>query len=402
MLFYVPVEAAQKIGPLDFFFNLTSRYESRRDIGFESGDEEHRTNWLNRGRIGFDYQPSPESTIRVTFQYANINTKDEDGDGGGLRPGSLSPDFNPTGDWEDRVRQDISEAYINRSWMSSSLTIGRQQVDRDWLVGSNKWGEVGRAWTGIRLDSGNWDFFVGRLDLDTIGEAGFGSDQHLAFAGYDWRFGRTSVYYKKDRDFDVSVYTLGHEWNMTAGNVDLSVNAATQWGRTGGNDLSAWAGIAKAKINLGSRLSVYGAYSTASGGTTSAGTVRTFNDLYPSDHHRLGMMDLQGLSNVRALTVGAKFEVNEDMGLKLAYNSFSLFDEDDFWYNTSNVYGNPYGTGNGTNVGSEIDVSLNWSLSEMLKLSGGFGVFDPGSFIQNAGGGSDNSTFMYVGVNFRY
>jgi hypothetical protein len=402
MLFYVPVEAAQKIGPLDFFFNLTSRYESRRDIGFESADEEHRTNWLNRGRLGFDYQPSPESTIRVTYQYASINTKDEDGDGGGLRPGSLSPDFNPTGDWEDRTREDIVEAYISRSWMTSTMTIGRQQVDRDWLVGSNKWGEVGRAWTGLAVTSGNWDFFVGRLDLDTIGEFQFGSDQHLAFAGHDWRFGRTTLYYKKDRDFDDSIYTLGHEWSTTAGNVDVSVNAATQWGRTSGSYLSAWAGIAKAKFHLGDRLAIYGAYSTASGGTTSAGTVRTFDELYPSDHHRLGMMDLQGLSNVRALTVGASFDVNADMGLKFAYNSFSLFDEDDFWYNTHNVYGNPYGTGNGTNVGSEIDVSLHWNLSEMLKLHGGFGVFDPGSFIQNAGGGSDNSTFMYVGVNFRY
>jgi hypothetical protein len=395
MLFYVPAEAALKIGPLDFFFHLTSRYESRRDIGFEEADETHRTLWLNRGRLGFDYQSSPESMVRVTFQYAHINTKDEDA--GGPRP--QAPDFNPTGDWDGRTRQDVVEAYISRTWGMSEMVFGRQQVDRDWLVGSNKWGEVGRAWTGLKVNNGAWDFFVGRLDLDTIGEAA--GDQHLALAGYDHRFGRTSVYYKLDR-MGASVYTLGHEWSTTAGNIDLSVNGATQWGRTNGDYLSAWAGIAKAKIHMGDRLSLYGAYSTASGGTTSAGTVRTFDDLYPSDHHRLGMMDHQGLRNVQALSFGLGFKVSDAIGLNVEHHTFKKFDDDDLWYGTGNTFTYFVGPGNGTNIGSELDISLHWMMNDALKISGGFGIFDPGTAIQNAGGGSDNSTFMYVGLNWRY
>jgi hypothetical protein len=385
------------IGPLDFFFTLTSRYESRRDIGFEEADETHRTSWLNRGRLGFNYQSSPETNIRVTYQYASINTKDEDADGL-----NIPPDFNPTGEFEDRTRKDVIEAFINRTWGMNSMTFGRQMVDRDWLVGSNQWGEVARAWTGVKANSGNWDFFVGRLDLETGTLANFGSDQHLAYAGFDHNYGRTTVYYKSDRDFGASIYTLGHEWSTTAGNIDLSVNGATQWGRIGGSYQSAWAGIAKASINMGDRMSIYGAYSTASGGTTSAGTVRTFDPLYPSDHMRLGMMDLQALSNVTAFSVGLKFDVSTDIGLSASYHSFNKFDEDDLWYNGNGSYGNSYGTGFGKNIGSEIDINVHWSLSDALNVSGGFGIFDPGSFIQNAGGGSDNSTFMYVGVNFRY
>jgi hypothetical protein len=366
-------------------------------VGFSEADETHRTTWYNRGRLGFDYQPSPESNIRVTYQYASINNKDEDADGLNVPPG-----FNPTGEWEDHTRKDVVEAYISRTWGMSEMVFGRQQVDRDWLVGSNNWGEVGRAWTGLKVNNGAWDFFVGRLDLDTGSIAGFGSDQHLAFAGYDHRWGRTSVYYKHDRDFGSSVYTLGHEWKQTAGNVDLMVNAATQWGRVSNDYLSAWAAAAKAKIHMGDRLSLFAAYHTASGGQTTAGTVRTFDPLYPSDHMRLGMMDLQALSNVTALSFGLGFQVNDRIGLSASYHSFNKFDEDDAWYNTSHTYGNSYGTGFGKNIGSEIDVNVHVMLSDMLKLHGGFGIFDPGSFIQNAGGGSDNSTFMYVGVNFRY
>jgi hypothetical protein len=397
MLFYVPAEAAHKIGPLDFFFHLTSRYESRRDIGFNEADETHRTSWLNRGRLGFNYASSPETNIRVTYQYASINTKDEDADGL-----NIPPDFNPTGEFEDRTREDLVEAFISRTWGMSSMTFGRQMVDRDWLVGSNQWGEVARAWTGLKVNNGNWDFFVGRLDLETGSLAGFGSDQHLAYAGYDHKFGRTTVYYKHDRDFGSSVYTLGHEWSTGTGAFELSLKGATQWGRVSNDYLSAWAGIAKAQINMGERMSIYGAYSTASGGQTSAGTVRTFDPLYPSDHMRLGMMDLQALSNVTAFTLGVNFNINSKMGLNASYNSFNKFDEDDAWYNGNGSYGNSYGTGFGKNIGSEIDVSLHLALSDALKISGGFGIFDPGTFIQNAGGGSDNSTFMYLGVNFKY
>jgi hypothetical protein len=402
MLFHVPAEAAKMIGPLDFFFHLTSRYESRRDVGFDEADEAHRTLWLNRGRLGFDYQPSPESNVRVTYQYAHINTKDEAtippiwGGGGGQN----SPDFIPTGDWDGRTRQDLVEAYVSRTWGMSTMTLGRQQVDRDWLVGSNNWAEVGRAWTGVRVENNKWDFFVGRLDLDTVGEAG--GDQHLAFTGYDWgTWGRTTLYYKLDR-FGESIYTLGHEYKKNAGTVDFSLNGATQWGRTGGNDLSAYAGVAKAKLNMGTRMSLFGAYSLASGGTTDAGTVRTFDDLYPSDHHRLGIMDHQSLRNVQAFSVGLGYDVNDEIGLKVAYHSFKLFDGDDFWYQPGDNFQYNVGPGDGTDIGNEIDITLSWMLNPALKLHGGFAIFDPGSAIQNAGGGTDNQTFMYVGLNFRY
>lgn len=149
-------------------------------------------------------------------------------------------------------------------------------------------------------------------------------------------------------------------------------------------------------------MSIYGAYTTASGGTTSAGTSRTFNELYPSNQMRLGTMGLQALSNVRALSIGLKYMVNDKTTFGAAYHSFSKFDEDDSWYNTTNVYDNPYGTGFGTEVGNEIDFSVHLTLSDMVRVSGGIGIFDPGSFIQNAGGGSDNSTYMYFGLNWRY
>jgi hypothetical protein len=336
--------------------------------------------------------------IRVTYQYSSINTKDDGAAGGAMGGG-----FNPTGDWEDRTRQDLLEMNISRTWGMSHMVLGRQVVDRDWLVGSNKWGEVGRAWTGLYVQNGPCDFFAGRLDLDTIGSTGFGSDQHLVFAGHDWGgLGKTSIYYKLDR-LGESVYTLGHEWGMQNANTSFDIKGAWQWGQVGGNDLEAWAAIAKAKFTMSDRMHLFASYSTASGGDASDGTVNTFDDLYPSDHHRLGMMDLVALRNINALTFGAGFDLNESIGLKASYNSFTLNSEDDFWYQSGNLY-NTYGTftGAGTNLGNEIDISLRWNLNANTRVSGGFGIFDPGSALNNAFGGNDNATYMYASFSFRY
>jgi hypothetical protein len=337
----------------------------------------------------------------VTYQYSHINTKDEEiippspGNGPGV--------FNPSGDWEGRTRQDLLEANISRTWGMSTMTFGRQVVDRDWLMGSNdKWGEVARAWTGLKIENGQWDYFIGRLDLDTEGQLGFGQDIHVGYAGFKHNFGRTTVYYKLNRDYPTSVYTLGHEWSSGSDKASFSVNGATQWGRDDGDDVSAYAGIAKAKFGLSDRLHAYGAYSIASGGYTSNGTWRGFNEMFPSNQGRLGTMGLQALSNVKAFSVGAGFKVSEEIGFGLGYHSFQLFDEDGGWQNTSNGLAYGVGGGNGTQIGTEIDFNLHWRMNEKMKLMGGYSVFDPGTALNNAGYGNDNSTFMYFGVNLKY
>jgi hypothetical protein len=360
--------------------------------------DQDRTNWQNRARLGFTYNPSPESTIRVTYQFSHINTKDDGAAGGAMGAG-----FVPTGDWEARTRQDLYEANISRTWGMSTLTIGRQAVDYDWLVGSNQWGEVARAWTGVRVQNGPCEFFAGRLDLDTMSDAGFGSDQHLVYLGHDWgSLGKSTIYYKLDR-IGESVYTLGHQWGRENGNTSYGIAGAIQWGQVGGSDLEAWAAMAHAKFQLNPKMRLFASYSTASGGDPSDGTVNTFDDLYPSDHHRLGMMDLVALRNISAITVGLDFDVNDKIGLMASYNSFTLFDEDDAWYQSGNLF-NTYSsfTGSGTNLGSEIDVTLRLMLGENAHVMGGFGIFDPGSAINNAFGGNDNATYMFVGLGFKY
>ena len=399
MLFYVPVDAAHMMGPLDVFFQLMSRYETHRNVGFDSAAGDDRTVFLNRGRLGFDWKQGEDANIRVSFQYSSINTKDE---------GTGFPGFVPTGDFVERKRQDLNEAYIEKkNGENDSFRIGRQSISRDWLVGAQEWGEVGRSWDGISVMHGPCDFFVGQLDLDSGSVAGFGSSQKLAYAGHNWgRWGKTSIYYKSDDTAADSLYTLGHSYEHEGGNVEWMLNGALQWGRQGGVDQNAWAGIAGAHLGLGSRLSAWAHYATASGGTTSAGHSRTFDELYPNDHGRFGLMDLQALSNVQTFGVGLSLELSKDMGLMAGYHSFKLFDAEDAWYNTSlglNYVGavDPSGL-SGTDVGNEMDVAFHWMASDHFNVSAGFGVFNPGSFLQNVGFGSDNQTFFYAKLGLKY
>ena len=407
MLFYVPVEGVHKIGPLDIFFEAMSRFESRNDVFFDSSLGQDRTMWLNRGRLGFDYRTSEDTNIRVTYQYSNIQTKDK-----GTPPVAAAPApqvgvfFFPTANYQARTRQDVPEAYLEHKSGDSTFRFGRQMVNRDWLVGSNNWGEVGRAWDGVSLKQGKWDMFAGRLDLDNPNIINNIGGAYLYFGGYDWGYGgKTSVYYKHDQFTGASEYTAGHTYHKMYGKAFVGVNGAFQWGRRFGVDHEAWAADGHVGFMFSDRLHGMVGYTVASGGSGS--TDRNFDWLYPSDHGMLGDMDLVGLSNVSAMSAGLGFQVNDRIGVM--YYNFKLFDKKSPWFsgtNNSMFFGGPIagdGSGaSGDNIGSEIDFNLHVMLPNNLRLTGGYSFFDPGSFVNNTMGGNSNQNWFYASLGWRY
>ncbi|MCH8977997.1 MAG: alginate export family protein, partial [Armatimonadetes bacterium] len=203
---------------------------------------------------------------------------------------------------------------------------------------------------------------------------------------------------------NASIYTLDHTYEKQFGNLKLSVEGVWQWGREGGQDLEAWAGSVTGEVPVSDRLTVFGGYSTASGGS-SGNTSNTFNDLFPSDHRFNGIMDMQGWRNVDAVHIGAGYKVSDDMSLRATYHDFSLNDATDAWYNGRNGlqygYVDPSG-GSGSNVGSEIDLSLRWRLPNDLKLTAGLAVFDPGTFVETQSGGGSSQTWFYASLGWRH
>lgn len=384
MIFFLPLSTAQTLGPVDFFFEARSRYEQRNNLNFDSGLNQNRLRWQNRGRLGFDYDAGDGSRFRVTYQYSNTQTDDGAG-------------------FVGMVGQDLVEAYVQREMGGSTMTIGRQplEIGSGRLVGDNRWGEVGRFWNGVRIENGDVNFFVGRLDVDTAGVG----EHYLGVLGYEWGYGgKTNLIYHWSRLGNPSIYTLDHTYTKQYGNLTLDFEGAWQWGREGGQDLEAWAGSVTGKIPVSEKLTIIGGYNTASGGGSGA-TSNTFNDLFPSDHRFNGIMDLQGWRNVDAFHIGAAYKVNDDMSLKLTYHDFSLNDATDAWYNGRNGlqygYVDPSGA-SGKKIGSEIDVSLRLRLQGNLKVTAGFAVFDPGSFVEAQAAASSSQTWFYAGLGWRY
>lgn len=392
MLFFVPIASGpaadgHTYGPFDFFFNVRTRYEMRNDMYFDNASDDEQTLSHVRARFGFDYDTGEDDTrIRVTYQF-----------------GWFDEDFSGTN--FNGENHNLVEAFAERTWDGGSFRAGRQKVTlgSGSLVGSNEWGEHGRSWNGVRIVDDAWDLFVGRLDFDD----GMGIGEHyLGFAGYDWGYGgQTNLIYHWSHWGNPSIYTLNHTYHKDYGNFKLGVEGAWQWGREGGNDLEAWAGAINGKFSVSDRMSIFGGYNTASGGTDTDGTNNTFNDLFPSDHRRNGIMDIVGWRNVNAIHVGVGFQVSEGMRLSATYHDFTLNDSSDGWYapiNGMNVYGSGDGAEGVDDLGSEIDINLMWKLRDNMKLSAGFAVFDPGTYFESAGYGTDNATWFYGSLGWKF
>ena len=403
MLFFVPLQHA------DFQFTpileIRSRYEQRNDLFFDEAEGIDRTMWVNRGRAGFDLKTDENTTFRVLYQYSNVNIDDSDS-GGGMNLENFNPfySFSVGTTFRAETRQDLVEGYLRHTNGDATLTVGRQMLSKGpgKLLGDNDWGEVARSWNAVRLQTGDWDFFVGQLALDRANNGGV----RLGMASHDWGYGgQTSVIYKSDPAFGDSIYTLDHLYWRQMNNLGIGIDAAYQLGRDGGRDLEAWAGTVYVQLETSGSMTFWGEYDIATGGSAAAAKSHTFDDLYPSDHRHYGLMDLMGWRNMKAMGVGLDWSMNESMEVSLGYYKFNMYDSADGWYsgrNTIGQYGAPHFTGTASDdLGSEIDISLNWQLRDNTKLGLGIAFFDPGAAMTEVFLASDKQTWFFAQLSWK-
>ncbi|MCH7905648.1 MAG: alginate export family protein [Armatimonadetes bacterium] len=401
MLFFVPLQHA------DFQFTpileIRSRYEQRNDLSFDNSLSQDRTMWVNRGRAGFDLKTDENTTFRVLYQYSNVNI-DDTGSAGGIV--SINPfyNFSVGTTFRAETRQDLVEGYLQHTDGDATLTVGRQMLSMypGKLLGDNDWGEVARSWNAARLQTGDWDFFVGQLALDRANNGGV----RLGMVSHNWGYGgQTSVIYKSDPAFGDSIYTLDHLYWRQMNNLGIGVEAAYQWGRDGGRDLEAWAGTIYAQLESSNSMTFWGEYDIATGGSAAGAKSHTFDDLYPSDHGHYGLMDLMGWRNMNTFGIGLDWSASNDVEVSLGYYNFTKYDSSDGWYSGRNTIG-PYGIPGGgasasDDLGSEVDISLNWQLRSDTKLGLGIAFFDPGTAMTQMGAGSDNQTWFFAQLSWK-
>lgn len=364
------------------------RWESRSNADFSPPLADHRTDLFTRVRLNIKHT-TDNATVFFQPQFSYDKAR---------LSGSSSTDS-----WL-RVHQ----LYVDVPKMSSQLSarMGRQELTYgdQRLVGNFNWSNVGRSFDGARVSV---DLRTSRLDLfgAQLGDA-------LPRPSLPWLWGAywsasvqkpgntTDGYLLHKRDSkagDVRVYTPGVRLRRAFERWDTGAEGAYQFGDVGARSVRAWAWHADASYKLNRKWTAMIEANEASGGDpTGTGRYRTFDQLYPTNHDKYGIMDNQGWRNMRNLRAGLRYAPAPGWSFGADIHSFRLQNARDYWYGASGrpnvgpsgvLLRDPTGAA-GKDVGRELDIYGRRALSKTASVEGGYAIFWPGDFVKQVAGSS--------------
>jgi hypothetical protein len=298
---------------------------------------------------------------------------------------------------------DLSLGFVNYMSQSLSTTGGRQKIElgEQRLIGSTEWLNEARSFDAARVDSGQWYAWGGRLGVaNTKPEtARMGAVTHA-----DKAWGTTSLILKHDLGTasDIDIQTLDHFVKVKFGSTSVAAEGAAQYGSNNGKDQRAWAYHVAVTQDLIAKTTLSIETDAASGGGNST-TIRTFDNLYPSNHNLYDLADLAGWKNLNHL--GARLENHSfnNLTLRASGHAFSLRDDSDAWYSATGtkILADPTGASGG-DIGKELDLEALYTLNHVGIFSAGIAFFEPGNFVQNISGHSNQETFGYIQFQTRF
>ena len=186
--------------------------------------------------------------------------------------------------------------------------------------------------------------------------------------------------------------------------LDYSTEMVLERGSLAADDISAWAGhwLVGYSLKAVNGLRVYQEYNYASGdGNAHDGTRRTFDQLYPSGHDKLGLNDQVGWRNIEHLRTGAEWK-RKKLTVAARYNEYWLADAHDSLYNSSGTAYVTKATGTaGRWVGHGPDLLGVYQFTKFAQAGAGFSHIFPGTFLQLATPGhSYSQPYVFVTTQF--
>ncbi len=370
---------------------IRERYESRYDKDFNKAVEDTKSDVFSRLRAGINFTYGKNVNGRIQFRYGHDSIMTD------------AKDY--TAD-----RSDVDQAYVTIKDGSAKVTFGRQNVlkNEQKILGMGNFGNISKAYDGIRFSNKTLDLFAGRLVIDNK----LYPRAWLAMGAYASKLGETMLTFKQDEASvkDLQIWTLSHRYEKQLGQYKLVAEGAFQSGYNQHKDVEGFMFSATVKRPVTKTVTAFANVNVASGGS-SATVQKTYDSVFGSYHANFGHMDMTGLRNLQNVSFGVDYKPNKKLDLQLMYNYSQLFDKKDGWYgaggslNKTSSGGNYLdATGNsGRFLGHELDLTGNYQLNKELQLNFGMGLFLPGTFVKSFQGGSHaNQTWFYVGVTGKF
>ena len=385
------------------------RYENRVNYDFKDNAGATNDFFGQRARLNLGFEFNDDITAFFQFQDIRnwgeeLSTVDDSADGFDLQQGWVQVKDLPGIGGTTRVGRQV-------------LSLGSQRI-----IGGLDWLNQGRRFDGA-LQSYTWNekdalnlFFVQLREI--INQD---NDDALLVGGFG------TVYPTEDSLVDVYAIHLnqaatgaGMITNRTtfglryvqkiSDGLKFETELATQTGEQNGADIpigETFAGVASLRFapDVERKPWVMLEVNVASGDDPNTADNERFNSLFPTLHKYWGMMDFADWANLThgMAQVGAK--VSDSGSLSASWHIFRAMEEGDRFGGPTATLSNGAAAGSSKDMGQELDFLYKHTFpTERVKtsLQVGYGVFLPGSGVQDALSTDDVAHFLYVMNDFRF
>ncbi|MDR3688162.1 MAG: alginate export family protein [Fimbriimonas sp.] len=371
--------------------DLREQFQRHINPSFSDAAGKNRSDLFSRYRVGLDAKANAAWSGRIEYQYSHDLYWDQHSNGA-------------------VDASDLSLAYVKYSGPSVTAIGGRQKIELgdQRLIGSTEWLNLARSFDAARAMAGQWDAWAGRLGVANNKPQAV-RVEGLSHSDRDW--GTTSLILKHDLGTisGTDIQTLDHLAKVKVGKTMLFGEGAVQYGSSNGRDQRAWAYHLAVSQELLPKTTFSLENDAASGGGN-ATTSHTFDNLYPSNHNLYGLADMQGWKNMNHLGIRVENRSIPNLTLKASAHAFSLRDASDAWYNAVGAANPKAGGGtlsdptglSGRDIGKEFDLEAAYTVKHAGIFSGGIAFFEPGNFVQNVSGQSNQMIFGYLQYQIRF
>jgi len=417
-------EAPPAPPPIEVQGEVRARGEGLSQLDLDPGTVSTGKSWadgermLLRTRIGVDARPTDQLSFYAQIQDSRLFGQEA----------STVTNANVLG-----LRQGWVEVH-DVGGVPVALRVGRMELSYgdQRLVGPLGWDNVGRSFDGVLAKTAFGAFavdaFFTRLHMDPWNDAArsIGDD----FAGLYGRWNALPwlqvdayVFGLYDRGGtadangdgvaeerlpgggDLQLYTPGVRVDARpVQGLHLNGELALQAGNRGGQDVQAWAahGAADYTFAIATAPKLLVGYDAASGDEDAGDdTWGTFENLYPTNHDKYGLMDLAGWKNLSDAYFGAGFQPVQPLAFQATVHLLGRMETGDTFYRAGGAAlrdRSLAAASDATDVGTELDLTLNWNVTRNFGALLGYSKLWSGGFLDDtaAAGHAPDPAFGYV------
>lgn len=398
-------------------FGLESRYRFEYRDDFNLNDQTYEDDAVNllRNRMNADLKIKPGESRRSYRLFVEGQTAQS----------FAQSEVHKTGLFVNQIdlRQLFLEADKPFEEIPLMVKAGRQELSYgdERLVGALNWTNTARVFDAVKLVYNPWEWFQfdaffsqivrnepKKADKTVHDDNFYGF--YAAFKKISDHVLDTFLFIRNNQDHslvseragirgDLREYTFGNRLKGKKEAVDYGTEYALQFGRRAHDEIKAWAFHQELGYTFLKRWGTprfYTEYNHASGDRNPTdGVVSTFDNLFPTNHNKYGLIDFMSWKNMNNVMLGASLKPHSKLHIATEFHWFFLDAKESPWFNASSGVFRAANPNASRHLGEELDLYATYAICKYASVLIGYSRFFAGPFAQDTGE-NDDAHFFYT------